>query len=121
MADRAQKTQKESSPAAGTASAAKDPYTAQGQQPPATLLLRDVTPEVAINEFAQITSAINVGGFQVAYVTSTQGCPEENAKWCLPDVNCTARVTMDEGTRKAFTANRVHCGRETGPIERQEA
>lgn len=111
MADRAQKAQKGTSPAAGAEPAAKDPYAAPGQQPPANLLLGQVTPELAISEFAKITNAINLVGVEPEYQTSPAECPGEGAKWCLPDANCTARVTMDGKTRQAFTANREFCSR----------
>lgn len=110
MANQAQRGQKKTT-------AAKEPYKDPGQQPPATLQLNEVTPELAISEFAQIASATKAGDFLVMYRTAIQGCPEEGAKWCLPDVNCTARLTMDGDTGQAFTANRTHCGRQSGSAD----
>lgn len=110
MADQTQRAQKKTSPAVEAVPETNDAYAAQAQQLREGTPLSQVTPELAASEFTQMVNAINVARIEAGFQAAAVECPEKNAKWCLPDANCTARVTMDKNTRDAFSANRDSCG-----------
>lgn len=64
--------------------------------------------EFAAKEFAQIVSLINVVSVEPQFQASQVQCPDK-PRWCLPDVNCTARVTLSQEAIEAFKDNRSFC------------
>ena len=64
--------------------------------------------ELAVSEFGQIVNLINTVSITSFFQSSEEQCPEKPI-WCLPDVNCTARVTLSRDAVVAFTANQEFC------------
>lgn len=62
----------------------------------------------AVSEFAQISEEL-----PAASLTVTQGSLQApcrgDGRWCLPDVNCSARPTMGSEAKAAFADNRSFC------------
>lgn len=106
------KAEKPGSSSAGKPAPAQDAQGQAAQQPAA--------PErgaLAVSEFALIVNQLYTVTVQAQFRSSQRQCPDK-ATWCLPDANCTARVTMDEKTIKAFQKNRNNCTVEAPEQER---
>lgn len=58
-------------------------------------------------EFQQIRRALDAGTNKKRFIGKKIDC--KAVDWCLPDVACNARITMNEATRVAFHANEKIC------------
>lgn len=64
--------------------------------------------ELAVSEFGQIVNLINTVSVTSFFKSSEKQCPDKPI-WCLPDVNCTARVTLSQDAIAAFKDNQEFC------------
>ena len=82
--------------------------TAPTEQAQTTSRPAETSPELAAKEFAQILMLLSLTGVQRKFLTAQERC-KKPPKWCLPDVSCTARVTLTQDAIAAFKNNREFC------------
>ena len=80
---------------------------AQAQAAPSS---GEPSPEQAATEYAQILNLLNLAGVQTSFQAASDLC-KKPPQWCLPDVSCTARVTLGTQAMEQFKENRKICDR----------
>lgn len=75
-----------------------------------------LTPDRASREFREISNRLNVVTSLFRAQSLQTPCRGEG-RWCLPDVNCTARATFSPTVRDAFVNNQQFCGNEAPVLD----